>query len=355
MNSKVEKNWVVRKYTSQDQEKIVSLLEQIFGLSKQHFIWIYENNPAGHAHVWLAEDTARGKIVGSSTFFPWKILVNGAVLVGAQNGNAMTDPEYRGQGIFTSLEMEAKRGLWREGIPITYGFPNEAALPGHRKAGCIEVGLIRKLAKPLNMELVLANWIKNGLLAKSLGFLGNQLLRLFSGDPKRLPDYLVCKQIKVFDERFDDFWRKVSRKHTNIVVRDSQYLNWKYCHNPSWERIKFAIYCVEKGEEVLGFMVLHIAATSVVIVDILAVNEPALEVLLEKATACGHEAKRATVTFAALKKNCYFKIFEKNGFYMRRVKNKEESTFILYLNVTNANPRLLGDPKNWFITMGDHD
>ncbi|MCX6653666.1 MAG: GNAT family N-acetyltransferase, partial [Candidatus Bathyarchaeota archaeon] len=61
--------------------------------------------------------------------------------------------------------------------------------------------------------------------------------------------------ITKFDEKINTFWNKIKDQYNFIVVKDKNYLNWRYCDLRGGD---YEIRVVEENENILGYIVLRI-------------------------------------------------------------------------------------------------
>ena len=77
-----------------------------------------------------------------------------------------------------------------------------------------------------------------------------------------------------FDERFDTFWKRAAKEIRVAVIRDCQYLNWRYIDKPLGN---YVILSAAQGKELLGFCVVEIIDTptskTAAIVELLVLPE----------------------------------------------------------------------------------
>jgi len=101
--------------------------------NKGYYIWKLNNNPFGLGKMWIIKDKCQ--IVGTVSFTPKRLYINGILNQGVELCDGFTHPEYQKQGIFsTLLNMTSYNPIDGE-IAFIYGTPNEQALPVEKKAG----------------------------------------------------------------------------------------------------------------------------------------------------------------------------------------------------------------------------
>lgn len=108
-----------------------------------------------------------------------------------QSADTMTDPDYRGEGLFTKLARMTYLEAQKQGIQLIFGFPNENSYPGFIKLGWQFNGYLNqyhKRAFPLPVaELLCKSWIFRYLYRLKLptGFKYKVNGHLYSDKPAR--------------------------------------------------------------------------------------------------------------------------------------------------------------------------
>lgn len=357
--------WSVRAYKKGDEKGIFELMkavypEKIYDREKwmRWWGWMCMNCPAGVSRIWVA--VHGNKIIGHYPLILVNMKMGKEIEVASQNIDLMTHPDYRHQGVFSTLEKKALIEANKEGINIIYGFPNESAYPGHLKSGWFDVCPMRITFKPLNLENILKKGISNKFLLRCCTIMGNLFLSIFY-KTKKPPevDGLVIYKITSFDSRINDFWKKVSNDHKILTVRDKEYLNWRYFSVPD---VEYIIYLAEKNEKIYGYIVLRSEKISEArglilgcIFDVFALPDQydVIHCLISRAIEYFEREKVDAIACKMIIDKRFRKIFRKNGFI--------SSHFIKYGHfcVYSTHPKIseacLKDRKKWFIQLGDSD
>lgn len=141
----------IRRARSDDEPAIIRLLERALAggptgrRDDGFFHWKHHDNPFGPSLAFVAE--VEGRVVGFRTFMRWRFR-NGRTTVGAVRAvDTATDPDHRGQGIFTSLTLHALDQL--DGEDLVFNTPNGQSLPGYIKMGWREVGTVPIAIRPV--------------------------------------------------------------------------------------------------------------------------------------------------------------------------------------------------------------
>ena len=137
-----------------DRQKHHDLFLEVFGkdMTAELFAWKYQDNPCQVDHesclIFVAKDGDR--LVGARSLFPGRVFYRGAWYDGAQAGDTMVHPDYRGKGIFTALLNVSLEELKARGLNVLYNFPNQNSLPGNLRQGATKRTDIVNAVKILN-------------------------------------------------------------------------------------------------------------------------------------------------------------------------------------------------------------
>ena len=137
-----------REFSSRDEQEVLSLFEASFGRPRDLVQWRWEffGSPEKSIIV-LAEN--ENKIVGHYAILPRTLRYGGDVMKAGIVVDVMTHPQYGRRGIFACSAIRAFELAKAAGISVLLGFPNEAAIRGHRKVGWSEIGYARVFVRPL--------------------------------------------------------------------------------------------------------------------------------------------------------------------------------------------------------------
>jgi len=358
----MEHAWSIRSYSEGDEEGIFELDKAVHPSQEQNrekwmrwWHWMYKENPAGNSRIWLAEHD--GRIVGQYPLIPMDMKVGNEIMRASQNVGLMTHPDYQHQGIFSALERVALDSAGREGVHITIGFPNEAALPGHIKSGWFDIAAIQVIFKPLNWGKALKLRINNKFLLKLCGVGGNLADKMFfrAKRPSAVED-LAISQVSSFDERVNELWTEVSNHSKIMVVRKSDYLNWRYVTAPSAE---YSIYIAEQAQKVCGYLVLGCRQKSSqtkvgIIFDVIAQSEEIAQCLISKAIK-QFEQEKVYLVYCLIVggKKMLREAFKANG--LRSIPFVKWGRFCAYSSSPHTPKETLRDSRNWFVQIGDSD
>jgi hypothetical protein len=351
--------WSIRDFENGDEKRINILFNSVFNKERSlnQWSWEFTKNPFGFK-AFVAQENQ--KIVGYLGAINRRIIIIGNEFLASMEVDGMTHPEYGRQGIFVGLGKRLLSESKEDGMDIVYGFPNENALPGHRKMQCVKLSSLHIMIKPVNYNNISKKMFSNSVVRFFANLTGKLTFKLFYRPKKHhLDNEVVIKTIEEFDPRFDEFWKKAQNNHNIILKRDSKYLNWRYIKSPE---IEYKIFAAEKDNRVLAWMVVRTLdrfdLKNGAIVDMLAL--PGCEDIVCAMTlkAVGY-LKQKNVDLIAVsipRSSIYYGILKKCGFMNCPKKlNPKEEPFIIYPLSKNSNTDYVKNAANWYITWGDTD
>jgi len=357
----MENKWVIRAYREGDEGGIFELWKAVH--PEETYVsedwmkwwhWKYQENPAGKARIWLADHS--GKIVGQYAIVPVAMKIGCENVVCAQSVDTMTHPDYRRQGMFETLAKAVYAEAEKEDTHIVYGFPNQFSYSGFlNNLNWFDIAPARIIFKPLSWQNALKAEIKNRVLLK-ISAIGGNLADIMFFRPKKSPviEGLSITQTSRFDERVNHLWARVSGQHRIMVIRDNNYLNWRYVTAPGLE---YTVYLAEKNGEILGYIVLRTLQREyrkvVAVLDILADSEQIAQSLVSQAIEHCKQEKADLIYCNIIANKTYIQAFKNNGFIS--VPFVKGAPFCAHSSSPDISKDFLKDAKNWFIQIGDSD
>ena len=207
--------------------------------------WKYFTNPVGDAVVAVAVDGKR--VVSLVAAVPKRVRVAETAQVGFELGDFITAPEYRKRGLFSSLiEMTCDEAAKRGGA-FVYVRPNESSYRllaprlGFREVQKIDGrryvvpsrAISRKTGLPAGLVRATGiDWITGRLALPSGG------------------GAVGVEPVTRFDKEIDELWEHSGNRFSFSVVKDSQYLNWRYIDSPT----PFQIWMARRTKRAAGYI-----------------------------------------------------------------------------------------------------
>ncbi len=349
----------VRESTLQDRDAIFRLREAVYGIpfDEAEWHWKFEQHSGHPAKVFVAE--SEGSIVGLRPFIVERLKVLNCSWLTGLGVDIMVHPDYRRHGIASQVANEAAALMDAAGIPILTGFPNEAAFKVYvrRRSNWRHICSIPMMVKLLSFNAIVGKYLKPPALRWPLAMVASLLWGLLFRDRTRAHPDVSVSAVEDFDERFDALWEDVSQLHPIALVRDREFLRWRFVEKPDGAD---TIYIAERDRTLVGYVALRTAEMfglrAGFILDMLAVDDDASETLVSKAV--GHFRGLAVEAAGCLmlRHTPYFKAFRKAGFVVapKRAIHKE-----FYFGATVNSPDLpdevVNRRENWYLTFADLD
>jgi GNAT superfamily N-acetyltransferase len=342
----------LRRGGAPDHEGIRELAEAVYGVprSPASIRWLYEDNPAGPAEIWLAEDSGTGQIVGCRPVFPWRMCIDGRVVLVRQAGDAMTHPGFRGRGVFSALVTHAWSELRDRGIPFGFSFSEPGSLSVYRKTsvgdgtGTREVLHFQRMVYPLAASPLLPRMpvVAAAAIDRAAGAVQRRRLRL--------PGDLSVFTVRRFGEAFDDLWARTADRDAVLTVRDSRYLNWRFLDGPAGP---FQVLGLRRHGALIGYVAFEVdARRHGWIADLLGPPDPGTTTALLKA-ALAAMLERGCVKasiWAAVESRAY-PWLRRLGFLPR----ERPWPMAVHVYRPGAEAEAALDPHRWWSWYGDRD
>lgn len=172
--------------------------------------------------------------------------INGKKELAVQSLDTITASQFRGQGLFVKAASHQYKDCLNEGASLVYGFPNGSSVHGFKKH------LNWKMMDPLPFifKPLRTGYFLKKIFGEKVGqFFDVPLVFkkkvLFSED-------VFIEEVKEFDDRVDILWKDFSQSFNISVLRDSEYLNWRYIKKPFGD---YRVFQVVKNGKVIALMV----------------------------------------------------------------------------------------------------
>ena len=293
--------------------------------AERRLSWLYEGNPAGRALTWLA--CAGDDVAGCTSFFPFRLQLDGAQALAALGGDGWVRPTFRRHGIGAALHEASRSALGGDGLACMYGAPGSMNLSPLKHGGSREVCTVSRWARPLRgvaAGLTLAE--------RALGMVRWPAAKLVAMHPR--------------DERVDEVWQAARDEVALGAVRDSAFYTWRFLESPSHRE---PAYVIVRGKRPIAVCALEAMASgrNLRIVDLIAVPG-AWHDALRAIVAHASRTPAATVDIKLASPDGRRRHMWRSGFVER-----EHKPFLVML--PHDGDRRLVDPGRWFYSGADSD
>lgn len=238
---------VVNIYRASDRTELFDFLREVYPPDDSarliaQWVWRYEQCP-----FVLPDDLdvmvlrIGNRMVGLSAAFRLRMWMGGIECAGEGRGAFIVHPDYRGRNLWLNVKVQ------HAFAPVQFGWSRlPPSVTGRLKRPSDPV---RPLVRILNPGPLLEYFSHSPLLA-SIGTAVSTTFRVTSSPLRRARGDVV--RLKAFDYRADRLWERARRPDRAMIIRDHQYLNWRYSQRPD---ATYSMYGVERGLELAGFLV----------------------------------------------------------------------------------------------------
>jgi hypothetical protein len=350
-------------YTYDSDADLCRLFETVFcrpmGKTESlgHFQWEYRSNPSGNAVVFVIRN-AEGEIVSAYPTMPLQMKLMSSTGRAGLSFDSMTDPRYKGRGLFTMLGKAVYAHLSDNRLILSYGFPNKNIhkLRVHR-LGWFEITDFPLLLKVMDYRPLLSRIVPSGFPVKTIGSVLNKVILPFFSHPERINGNLTVEEIPDFDDEFDRFWNNIRALFKVCIERDTSYLRWRYGRPEE----TYKILRLRHSDMMAGYAVLkrgeRFGLNTGFIMDFIVFSKDDYIRELLAAVVADFQKDRVEILSALLmRENPYYRQFRKAGFLpVPRRLHPQEIHFSARIHAKGGHGKDIRNPQNWFITWGDTD
>ncbi len=320
----------IRAATLSDRSELLALVrEMIPGIDAEaRWRWLYETNPGGPALSWIATDGDRA--AGCTSFFPFRVWLEGEVVHAALGGDGYVRPAFRRQGIGARLHHASRDAMLAHRIGCMYGAPGAMNVTPLKQGGSREVGQVARWVRPVR--------------ASALGIRGRWLGQLPVATPSHAADLVPMARM---DPRVDAVWAAARKELRLAAVRDAAFYTWRFLDAPAGRQQPFVI--VARGQPIGACAVERTCGgRTLTLIDLVTVP------------GAWHAGLRAVVAYAAAQARIdrvEVKLFATDGrrrqLWRAGFTEREAKPFLCMIPAA-GDLRFL-DPERWYYSGADSD
>ncbi|MDP6956185.1 MAG: GNAT family N-acetyltransferase [Planctomycetota bacterium] len=345
----------------QDRDAQLDLFARAFGraVPAELLTWRYDRGPHGAALSFLTRD-GDGRGICGYACSPRRVLLAGVAAEGGplgQTGDVMTDPAWRGRGIFRGLDGRCMAEATERGWPAVIGLPNSTSAPLFVRMGWETVGQVCTHTLPLVADGRgraarlgagrLAAWGSGRAARRAARARGRLAADLRARG-------IETRELTAFPGQVGEICARVGRRFSFMVRRDAEFLDWRYLKAPSGLHRALGFYV---AGEFIGYVVVQLPASQTgigFVVDLLLQEDECLPVAIGAAldylVAKGASAARASAVVGSW----WEQRLRAAGFLAPRPTDRK--IIILHPNLED-HPLVAAarEPQRWYFTDGDRD
>jgi hypothetical protein len=319
----------VRNPIEADEVQMVELLSRAFHRWPQfeipvpaieHLRWKMRSDPVAGRHHWVGEIDDR--IVVMLLRIIRRIRVRGRDCLARDGVDAAVDPRYQERGLYGSMVDESKKRPQHSEVDLSLSLTSNPKLQGRntRQGSRRHANPIQALQRPYRPRAIVARRRTRyreripaplAALRIELESILNRIRHWPYWSPVE-PDWSIAT-LERFDERIEDFFDEAARPFDFLVVRSSDYMNWRYCEPAAG---RFTIRVAEHEGRILGYLILKISEGNGYIADLLALpgRIDVVRFLVEDALRLSREARAEMVSCWVIARHPYNGLLRRYGF-----------------------------------------
>lgn len=213
-----------------------------------YYLWKFRDNPIKPGHLAIAYSSDE-QIIGLATCTWRRFQYRGQWYTAAKLGDALTDANFRGQGINTKLGNSCITNAQKKGTDIVYFNPNEFSLSVAIKLDLHQHAHINYYSwlLPLN--------VSNLIRTSQFRFLQTAADKILRGITRIMshPTSGTTVTKPDFDENFDRLNAQLGSKFVFHYDKSSSYLNYRYNQNPDADQYRMVTFRNSELHAVLIF------------------------------------------------------------------------------------------------------
>jgi hypothetical protein len=242
-------------YRIDDMPQMLELAQMSLGstiatpMTPAFWMWKHHAGVFGESYGIYAMDEQRSTVAGMRVLMRWQFALDkDRQLVAARAVDTATHPNYKRQGIFSTLTRQAISDLAREGVHTIYNTPNRQSLPGYLKMGWHVVATLPLYIKILRPWRMLLRQLRKGDEISSLSFANffEPLIMKWHDFSRHYGEQLPALISK---------WEAERPRYGLRTVRSLDYLEWRYGQHPA---IQYGVYAeAESNGQLKSFVILR--------------------------------------------------------------------------------------------------
>mgnify|MGYP001828236518 CR=1 FL=1 len=372
-----DRAWEISTYEEGDKAGVLALVRDEYGdvdlAQEAYFDWLRAASPPG-VRQWLVREKGTRRVISSGTTVGARASWRGQGILALLGFNIIVAPEYRRQGIHTTLTRQTGEDVKKAGYCFTTIFPNPKSKPQlARSKNFLHVSEVPLVVRPLDMRALSEATIQSRALCwgADLGWQVASRTLWRSHGPARNGSTMHVSEDTVPDESYNRFWDQVRTKYDLMLVRDRAFLQWRFFDIPTRE---YQILSARQNStdpglgdsdsEMLGYIVLRQADVRGIMTGMIAdfmvlPGERGNEAGLLLLQAALQRFDRAQVPLAGglvLPHTQEYAIMRRAGF-LSAPRQVAPQSFHLFIRSYCDEPPLsaLGRPESWYVSIADHD
>ncbi|MGL4831474.1 MAG: GNAT family N-acetyltransferase [Propionibacteriaceae bacterium] len=195
--------------------------------------WLFEANPDNPVPGTMMYVMREGeRMIAADGLIPQRLQIGAKTYLAAHSVKSMTHPDFKRQGIFTTMTNYSIEQARQSGVDIIIGLANANSYPAYVKFNYLTIFERTFMVKPLRLTSFLAQRLPSPVT--SLATIGNAVFRAVTplSRKPRLPKGMTVELAASVPAEVDSLWESVRSSFDCLLVRDYRYLNHRYNERP---------------------------------------------------------------------------------------------------------------------------
>jgi len=322
-------------------------------LRQARFEWSLAGNPYGKPRAWLAMDESSGKVIGSVSAFPRRVLINGKPALAWNGGDTSIDQQFRTLAPALKLRRAIKECVDRGEMRFLYSHPVDRMRAVLEKVGHIVIGKLARHGVILRFDRFAQNAVGGNFFATTLARAANPLLQAWSwrGNLAHRNGAAVRLQTENrFGDEYDALFEGAAKNHPVISERSAQFLAWRFSQNPLHR--DWRIFRLEAENRLRGYAVVDFTGDGARILDFLVEDQAGdLGTLL---IGVIRELRPKGICSVSVRANDHNPILSLLRSFGPTSLDTVNSGIAIHASADESDRIVLND-SNWFMTQADRD
>ena len=344
--------------------QLVSFIIEIMRENKSHnlnlfnekaWVWQHQKLPSKKSRVYIVK--REEEILGYYHVPIYQAIFSGEIKTLAMIQEVAVSKKIRGKGVFRNLADFVHQDLLNSSIDFIYTFPNYRSIHTFiNYNGYTNIKTFNIYILPTQSSNIIRSRINLFGFEKAFGFVVNKSLSFFSMPLKNGIEIILHN---TFNHQLINVFNSFIQSYSISLIRDFEYLNWRYLEKPNSKHYIFSIEENNKPQAVAIFKLDEIFNNNVLLLMDFAFepekNNYLLQLLNEiKITPKKYIAEDFNLIFTTGLNRFYQELW-KIGFMSIPGRFIPRQLNLLVKNCKLQNKEIIYKPESWNVTLSDWD
>jgi len=256
--------WDARPYRPGDEVELAAFASQALGreVTPEGWMWRLKGAVSPVENVWVAASKDGGEIVGQYAGIPVRLKMGDNVRDAMVLADALITPDLRHGGALEHLEVRVHEAWAAPGVAAVLRLSNDLRDAQTSAPGWVRLFPLTELRLPLRLDVMAANSgkIPAPLLppVRAIGSFVSRISRARWQRKTRRSAEVSIEEVTSTASLpvFDALWARLAGQYPNMVVRDGDWVRWRYLEAVGGYRYRVLLARTEK--EPAGYLIYHV-------------------------------------------------------------------------------------------------